>query len=226
MLGFVGKVVRRTREQGLRSTLRWTRFRLNEEFHEWRLGVHTKGYVDRADLGQDDTSAHYEPTPYPLVRRALAHMTIRPGEDVLVDYGSGKGRIVAAAAQHPFRRIVGIELSEALSATAQDNIPRIKGRKCDDVEVVGGNAMTFDPPDDMSIAFLFNPFYPPVIDAVRDRIKSSLDAHPRALTIYYLLPTGDRNYVGEWDFVAPAGEVPTRDAQKSRLFVYRHDPPR
>jgi len=186
VLGFVGKVVRRTSDKGLRDTAGWAWFRVNEEYREWRLGVHTKGYIDRSDLGQDETSAHYEPTRYPWVRAVLRHMTIRPGKDVLVDYGAGMGRIVAAAAQHPFARIVGIELSEQLSSIARDNLPRIRGRKCDDVEVLTGDAATFAPPEDMSHAFLFNPFYPPVIHAVRDRIQASLRARPRPLTEFRL----------------------------------------
>ncbi len=116
----------------------------------------------------------------------------------------------------------GVELSEHLSAIVRENVLRIRRRKCNTIEIVTGNAETFAPPDDMSHAFFFNPFYPPIIDSVRDKMRASLNAHPRPLTIYYLSPMCDKNHVTEWDFVKRVDELPTGDPSYRRIFVYQN----
>lgn len=41
---------------------------------------------------------------------------------MFLDLGSGKGRMVLSAARFPFRRIIGVELSNDLTAIARRNV--------------------------------------------------------------------------------------------------------
>ena len=62
----------------------------------------------------------YEPTPAVVVRSMLELAQVGPG-DVVVDLGSGDGRIPIAAARDFGARGVGIEIDPALVARAREN---------------------------------------------------------------------------------------------------------
>jgi cyclopropane fatty-acyl-phospholipid synthase-like methyltransferase len=53
-------------------------------------------------------------TDYRSFRRVMRHIGVRE-QDVFLDYGSGLGRVLLMAAQYPFRRVLGVELSAAVS---------------------------------------------------------------------------------------------------------------
>ena len=58
-------------------------------------------------------------------------MAMRPEQEVLVDYGSGKGRVLVVAAELGIQRIVGIEFSPGLVAIAKCNLERYRARTGD-----------------------------------------------------------------------------------------------
>ncbi|MCW3017742.1 MAG: hypothetical protein JWN10_50, partial [Solirubrobacterales bacterium] len=111
-------------------------------------------------------------------------------EDVLLDYGAGKGRVLLAAARFPFGRIVGLELNEADAEIARANAgiaaPR---RRCPQIEVVVADARVWPVPDDVTYIYLFNPFWGETFVEMLDRVLESLDRRPRQLTIIYANPT-------------------------------------
>jgi precorrin-6B methylase 2 len=80
-------------------------------------------------------------TPGEVVERMLALAAVGPG-DVVVDLGSGDGRIVIAAAQKFGARGLGIELDAALVETSRK---RARAAKVDDrVSFVQGDVLTAD----------------------------------------------------------------------------------
>ena len=82
----------------------------------------TGGTVEVEELGLEDPDhKRYEASSWTWVRRALRRCQVRP-TDVFVDFGSGKGRVVWQAAQYPFARVVGVEISAQLNAVARRNI--------------------------------------------------------------------------------------------------------
>jgi SAM-dependent methyltransferase len=74
-----------------------------------------------AALAQGDETFVYDPyvpTPHRIVERMLALAEVGPG-DLVVDLGSGDGRIVIAAAREFGARAVGVEIDRTLIAEAQ-----------------------------------------------------------------------------------------------------------
>lgn len=78
-----------------------------------------------------DTSAHaiepghlhpdrvwYQPSGWNFLPRVLRGEEV-PATDVFVDFGSGKGRVLYQAAQNRFARVIGVEISAALSEAAR-----------------------------------------------------------------------------------------------------------
>src|SRR5262245_46238979 len=65
------------------------------------------------ELGQVSKDSVWVPTPERMIRRLLQMADVTP-QDVVVDLGSGDGRIPFYAAKHFGARAIGVELEENL----------------------------------------------------------------------------------------------------------------
>jgi SAM-dependent methyltransferase len=150
----------------------------------------TAGHVERDSIGVAHPDAvRYAASPWWILRWLLPHSAVRPG-DVFVELGCGKGRVILdAARRYPFSRVVGVELAPRLSAVARDLVERERGRlRCPDVRIETLDATAFPIPDDMTHAYLYNPFNGPTFEQVCANIVASLDRAPRTLRLMYLHP--------------------------------------
>lgn len=131
----------------------------------------------------------YVPSPWWILRWILPASEVCP-EDVFVDYGCGKGRIVLdAARRYPFASVVGVELSDELSATARALVERERHRlRSRDVRIETTDATAFEVPDAMTYAYMFNPFRGQTFEQVFANIVASLDRAPRRLRLIYVQP--------------------------------------
>ena len=107
-----------------------------------------------------------------------------------IDMGSGKGRVLFVAAEYPFRKVIGVEFSNALHAEAMANLKRYRysGRRCADIEPVHVDARDFEFPDDNLVIYLFNPFGPEVMERMLANLERSLERHPRHAIVVMLWP--------------------------------------
>lgn len=154
---------------------------------ERRYGVHTEEVIPLEQLGLADAERmHYRATGWLILRLVLPRRQVSD-RDVFVDFGSGMGRVVLQAAMmYPFRRVVGVEISESLTEFARANLARNRSRlRCIDVSLVDADVLDFDIPDDMTVAFLYNPFVGETFRTVLNRLIESVDRNPRALRIVY-----------------------------------------
>ena len=152
-----------------------------------RLGIRTDGLILPPDLCEG--CFPYLPLAYRSLERLFARIDVKPGHDVLIDYGSGLGRVPIFAAQRPLKRSIGVELSKLLVARAVDNakaaLPKLA---CRQVEMVACDARTYRVPDDATLFYFYMPFEESILAAALDNIEASLDAHPRAARIVYVKP--------------------------------------
>jgi SAM-dependent methyltransferase len=89
-----------------------------------------------------------------------------PPGDVFLDPGSGKGRAVLLAARYPFKRVIGVEFSESLTAIARRNMATFRARlRCHDVELVTADVVDYRIPDDVSVVYMFNLFHERLVGA-------------------------------------------------------------
>ncbi len=75
-----------------------------------------------------DDGVFYKPSGWLTLRRILRARDVS-SDDVFVDFGSGMGRILLLAVQYPFRRVVGVELSEELNEIAKANVAANRRRQ-------------------------------------------------------------------------------------------------
>ena len=170
--------------------------RWSSEPFERRQGIDTASAfdLDGAGLGHPER-VRYEPSGWLNLKRALRACAIGT-DDVLLDYGCGKGRVLLAAARLPFARVIGVELVPELCEIARRNLQVDRDRRrCGAVEVVHADVTTWDVPDDVTVAFMFNPFRGRVFEVALEHLLASLDRHPRGLRLIYSVPMEEARVV-------------------------------
>ena len=110
-----------------------------------------------------------------------------PSGSVLVDIGSGKGRVLMVGAECGlFTKVVGIEFSGELCAIARTNIERFRRRhRLVPVEIVETDAVTYRFQPDQNVFFMFDPFNDEVLAQVLDNLRASLAESPRKAWLVY-----------------------------------------
>ncbi len=184
---------------------------------ERRHGLDTFGETVLAE--HDAERVYYKPLPWWALSRILRPNEVGPN-DVFLDLGAGKGRAVfLAAARYPFKRVIGVELSEELSSVARANMAQARDQLlCHDVEIVTSDVRDYEIPDDVTVVFLYNPFRGQTFASVIQKLLESLDRRPRRVRVIYLNPT-EREYLrstGRFRLVRRArGWRPTREWARS-----------
>ena len=206
------------RTKGLRGTSRAIADRLEEAalepYWEWKLGISTSGRVSRDLLGyHDEAFSFYAPTAYGNILRILRALDVRPGSrEVLVDFGCGKGRVLAMAARLPFARLVGVERSPRLAADTRHNVDRARRRGASaPVDVVTADAAVYEVPDETTIVYFASPFSGHVLDAVLQNVSASLTRDPRPLRIVshgYDAANPFERQIRQHDWLTLRAEVP------------------
>jgi hypothetical protein len=155
--------------------------------HFRRQELDTAGHDNTLYAGGE--SHWYAPTPWRRLRQVFPRGSVGPN-DVLLDYGSGKGRTaIWVASRFPARHVIGVELDKDLQLAAQKNLECWSGPlRCKNVEFICANATEFEVPDDVTIVYLANPFRGNVFDRVLDNLRASLTRRPRSLKVIYFLP--------------------------------------
>jgi SAM-dependent methyltransferase len=157
---------------------------------ERRFGTRTDGWVELTELGlPSEHRIRYQPSSWLTLPRVLRRREVSP-QDVFIDFGCGKGRMVLEAARlYRFARVVGVELSPDLAALARENVEGNRRRlRTPRVEIVVSDVLAYQVPDDVTIAFFANPFTGPIFDHVITGLLDSVDRSPRRLRIVYCVP--------------------------------------
>ena len=170
-------------------------------------------------LGHPDR-LEYQPSSWAYLRRALGSEPIGP-EHVFLDYGCGKGRVIHQAAQMPFGRVIGLDIAAPLLEVARRNID--SGRthlRCSKVELVCADVRDFEVPDDVTHAYLYNPFVGETFEACLDGLVRSLDRRPRRLLLMLINSPMARSVVGTGRFDLLRTEAIRRQGRKVAMHIY------
>jgi SAM-dependent methyltransferase len=160
-----------------------------------RNGIETVSHIPVAELTDIDPDAarhavHYEPTSIPKFERALKLLDIDPRNYTFVDFGSGKGRVLLLAAAHPFRKIVGVEISRSLHAQAETNVAAFRRRhpRSPPIECICADARDFELPRGDLLAYFYNPFDAAILAPVAARLVETCEREGRSLAVAYVNP--------------------------------------
>ena len=144
-------------------------------------------------MGRDETNADehhhpYEPTPYRVLER-LAKSGFFCEEDVVLDYGCGKGRVGFFLSYRTKARTIGIEYDAHIYEDALNNqkstISRVKP------EFVLTQAEEYMVPEDVTRCYFFNPFDAVILHRVMSRIIQSWYENPREIFLFFYYPADE-----------------------------------
>jgi SAM-dependent methyltransferase len=108
-----------------------------------------------------------------------------------VDVGTGKGRPLLLASELPFRKVIGVELSDDLAHIAQQNVTRwnrIRNPKVK-IRVVQEDAMKFQWPGTPLLVYLYNPFACALIEKMSENIAAASAEGAGLADLLYVNPT-------------------------------------
>lgn len=221
----MGRGIRRVFTKGPIDTGRWAWYHLYERYRERRLGIESEECSEWENCFDNENYHEYQPLCYSCIDTALEHLEIKPGHDVFVDYGSGKGRIVTVAATYPFAKVIGVEMLPDLNEIARSNIKRAERlSRCPAVEIVQADATRYELPPEATVLFLFNPFLGDVLRAVQNQILKSLESHPRSIQIVYMNPLENPDLFEECAWLNKREELPVGRWDAMRFRIYDHRP--
>ena len=146
-----------------------------------------------SSIGRDESNADayhhpYEPTPYCVLER-LAESGFFGGEDVVLDYGCGKGRVGFFLSYRTKVRAIGIEYDEHIYEDALKNREStVSGRK---PEFVLTLAEEYQVPAEVNRCYFFNPFSVEILHKVMARIIESWYENPREIFLFFYYPADE-----------------------------------
>lgn len=170
------------------------------------LGIRASRSVRLQDLDFEHPSKRhgepYQPTPPGVLDDMLLSVDADLSECTFVDLGCGKGRVLCHAAASGFARIIGVELAPQLAEIARQNVAEFGANRsgCRTIEVVCGDAASFALPSGPLVLYLFNPFRPPVLDRVVERVRS----RPAQTWILYYQPAHADRFGDAIDLICSA----------------------
>ena len=151
----------------------------------WDLSLQIKT-CGRDESGADQYHHPYEPTPYCVLER-LAESGFFGKDDVVLDYGCGKGRVGFFLSHRTKAKTVGIEYDEHIYAGALENQKTAKAT----AEFVLSRAEEYEVPPDVNRCYFFNPFSAEILHKVMARIIESYYDSPREIFLFFYYPADE-----------------------------------
>jgi cyclopropane fatty-acyl-phospholipid synthase-like methyltransferase len=170
-----------------------------------------KCYLDYDNSIYEDALC-YQPSRYEDLEEMV--MYLKPTKnDVFVDFGCGKGRVVCYMALQDVRKVIGVELRKEYASVARRNIGLVKPPTPAEIQCC--DAATFNS-DEGTLFYMFNPFGSDTVREVIENIQRSLAAHPRQIGVIYNNPVY-RNHLDRANWLAKPVRIGRTD-----IWVWRN----
>jgi len=141
---------------------------------------------DAADA--DDYRFAYEPTPYPVLG-LLAARGYLGKDNLLLDYGCGKGRAVFYLSYYTKCRALGLEFNPRILKAARANkAAALSGKR---TEFVHADAEGYEVPPEVDRCFFFNPFSVEIFRKAYARVLASWYEAPREILFFFYYISDD-----------------------------------
>ena len=155
--------------------------------NKWDISLQIKT-TGRDETNADEYHHPYEPTPYSVLERLMKSGLI--GKDnVVLDYGCGKGRVGFFLSYRAKARTIGIEYDDRIYESALENrkttISRIKP------DFVLTKAEEYEVPSEVNRCYFFNPFSVEILHKVIARIIESWYGSPREVFLFFYYPSNE-----------------------------------
>jgi SAM-dependent methyltransferase len=201
------------KRHGLRVSLIKLYVAFVDHWFDFRHGTDTCGWLLLQNLHISSNNkvrgVRYEPARIVLLRKMFECMKpLLSTDGVMVDLGSGKGRVLLIASEFGFRETRGVEFAPELCAIARDNCARYKKsmNTKSDFKIIESDVVDYAISADENVFVMFNPFDDVVLGKVLENIASSLRKHPRKILIGYYSPEHNKTIARHGGF-APVEDI-------------------
>ena len=157
----------------------------NENTWDNLLQIKTGG---RDESGADEYHHPYEPTPYCVLER-LENSGLIGKDDVVLDYGCGKGRVGFFLSYRTKAKTIGIEYDDRIWQSALENRKTTISRVRPDFVLT--KAEEYEVPPEVNRCYFFNPFSVEILHKVMARICDSWYEHPREMFLFFYYPADE-----------------------------------
>ena len=157
---------------------------ITEEQWDRKLKIQTIG---RLDGHADQYRYPYEPTPYVVLER-LAESGYISRENILIDYGCGKGRVGLFLHHAIGCETIGLEFDKDIFLQAEGN--KEVAAKGNGVIFYHADAAEFSVAD-ADCFYFFNPFSVEILKSVMGRIMESYYENPRKMRLFFYYPNDE-----------------------------------
>ena len=140
----------------------------------------------RDEVNADQYHHPYEPTPYCVLER-LAGCGLIDKNDVVLDYGCGKGRAGFFLSHRTQAKTIGIEYDARIYAGALKNQQTAAAT----ADFVLTKAEEYTVPPDVNRCYFFNPFSAEILHKVMARILESYYTRPREMFLFFYYPADE-----------------------------------
>ncbi|MFM2422514.1 MAG: hypothetical protein RL291_1044, partial [Pseudomonadota bacterium] len=168
----------------------YARTHIEERWEAFDARFGTDTAAPTFERGQKTSVHFYVPTTASVIYKIIRELPIAPDKFEFIDMGSGKGRALLIASEFPFKKIVGVELSDQLHRVAEANVARYTpdSQRCRNFDLKCMDALTYPISDEPFVLFLFDPFSREILEKVVANVEASLKAKPREAYIVYVYP--------------------------------------
>ena len=156
---------------------------VHESTWDKRLQIKTAG---RDATNADQCHHPYEPTPYCVLER-LADSGWIGQEDVVLDYGCGKGRVEFFLSQQTKAQTIGVEYDQRIYKSAMENKKTATARA--KTRFLLARAETYVVPVEVNRCYFFNPFSVEILHKVLARVLESYYENPREVLLFFYYPS-------------------------------------
>ena len=157
----------------------------NENAWDKLLQIKTTG---RDETNADEYHHPYEPTPYSVLERLVKSDMIGQ-DDMVLDFGCGKGRVGFFLSYRTKAATIGIEYDDRIYESALENgqttISRFKP------DFVLTRAEEYAVPPEVNRCYFFNPFSVEILHAACARIIESWYGSPREIFLFFYYPADE-----------------------------------
>jgi SAM-dependent methyltransferase len=131
----------------------------------------------------------YQGANYYLLENVFEYLQSIAVNKNIIDFGCGKGRVLAVAAYYGFTNITGIEFAKEICEEAKKNIAPLQKQFPEKIfTIIHADAVDYKIDSNRNVFFFFNPFDKIVMLAVAKNILRSLKENPREAYVVYLNP--------------------------------------
>lgn len=155
-----------------------------EEEWDKKLNINTCG---RDDSKEDEYHYPYEPTPYTVLERLVKSGFISKN-NVVVDYGCGKGRVGFFLNYFLGCKIIGIDFDEKMNCFAQSNLLNYSKRNENEIIFLWKSAEQYEI-ENADMFYFFNPFSVEILQSVVGKIKKSYYDNIREMLLFFYYPS-------------------------------------